>query len=265
MNREGDAKNFEQSKAGVSQDSENGRGMKQVEDVVEIIKGIIDKEGLKYIERDPYAVYEKLIAEKVDPSYARIVLVTLLSGTPTKAKKLDKEFLSKEIQKDCYLKKSMADRLAAMYKTIFDRKNLSVWSKKRLSGFKEFCENAWSFNWNGSREWHRNGEYVTCSADVDADYNVINREKMKKALGDVLKKNPFVTSEAIGKELAKELEKRLEGDLESYVDEDDYYEPWMEDYDCTNILEQFADDYGLELEWYDCSGDTSDWTLEGRW
>ena len=106
---------------------------------------------------------------------------------------------------------------------------------------------------------------MTCSADVDADYNVINREKMKKALGDVLKKNPFVTSEAIGKELAKELEKRLEGDLESYVDEDDYYEPWMEDYDCTNILEQFADDYGLELEWYDCSGDTSDWTLEGRW
>lgn len=239
--------------------------MKQVEDVVEIIKGIIDTEGLKYIEREPYALYERLIAEKVEPSFARMILVTLLSGTSSKAKKLDKELLSKEIQKDCYLKKSMADLLADMYKTLFDKKNLSGWSKKRFSGLKEFCDNTWSFSWADSREWHRNGGYVTCSADVNADYNVVDSEKLKKALGDILKKNPFVTSEVVGKELEKELKKRLEGNLESYVDEDDYYEPWMEDYDCADVLEKFADDYGLELEWYECSGDTSDWTLEGRW
>ena len=236
-----------------------------MDEIVEIIKDIIDKEGLKYIGREPYVVYEQLIAEKVDPSLARMILVMLLSGTPTKAKKLDKELLSKEIQKDCYLKKSMADRLADMYKAIFDKKNLSGWSKKRLSGFKAFCDNTWSFSWDDSREWHRNGGYVTCSADVNADYNVGDSEKLKKALGDILKKNPFVTSEVVGKELEKELKKRLEVNLESYVDEDDYYEPWMEDYDCADVLEKFADDYGLELEWYECSGDTSDWTLEGRW
>ena len=37
-----------------------------MEDIIEIIKEIIDQEGPRYITREPYRVYERLIAKKVE-------------------------------------------------------------------------------------------------------------------------------------------------------------------------------------------------------
>ena len=80
-----------------------------------------------------------------------------------------------------------------------------------------------------------------------------------------MKKNPFITSEEILRSIERELIRVLEADLEEYVNADDYYEPWMEDYDCRKVIEDFCAEKGLELIGYNCEGDTSDWESEGRW
>ena len=37
-----------------------------MEDIIKILKEIIDQEGPRYISREPYRVYERLIAKKVE-------------------------------------------------------------------------------------------------------------------------------------------------------------------------------------------------------
>ena len=235
-----------------------------MEDIIKILKEIIDQEGPRYISREPYRVYERLIAKKVEASLARMVLVTILSGAPAKAKKLDKELLSKEIQQDCYMKKNMADKLTEMYKALYDKKNQSAWNKKKLSGFNDFYDRTWQLEWSGRMEWHSGGGYVERTCKVYAEMCVSDSAKLKTFLGPVLKKNPFISSDRIYSEIKKILAGTLESSMAEFVNEDDYYEPYMEDYDCGYALEKLCAETGLEVNGYSCDGETSDWMLEGR-
>jgi len=53
--------------------------------------------------------------------------------------------------------------------------------------------------------------------------------------------------------------------MTEFVNADDYYEPYMEDYDCGSALEKHCAETGLEVNGYSCDGETSDWMLEGQW
>ena len=229
------------------------------------MNGIIGREGQEFIDREPYSVYERMIEEKVDPAIARMVLVTLLSGTPAKAEALDKEMLSKEIQKDCYLKKSMADQLAEMYKGIFDKENLVAWDgktgggKKELSGFNEFCEKSWAFEWDGSKDWHCGERFVTCTCHVETKLRVDDPELLQDVLWHTLEKNPFISADGIYSVVEKALIGTIDADMEAYVEADDDLEPWMEDYECRDTIEEFCDNNGLRLIGYSCEGATEEW------
>ena len=192
-----------------------------MEDIIKILKEIIDQEGPRYISREPYRVYERLIAKKVEASLARMVLVTILSGAPAKAKK--------------------------------------------LSGFNDFCDGTWQYEWSGRMEWHSGGGYVECTCKVYAEICVSDSAKLKTVLGPVLKKNPFISSDRIYSEIKKILAGTLESSMSEFVNADDYYEPYMEDYDCGPALEKLYAETGLEVTGYSCNGETSEWIPEGRW
>ena len=36
-------------------------------------------------------------------------------------------------------------------------------------------------------------------------------------------------------------------------------EPWMEDYDCRDAIEEFCDNNGLRLIGFSCEGENSEW------
>lgn len=233
--------------------------------VIDIINGIIGKEGQEFIDREPYSVYERMIEEKVDPAIARMVLVTLLSGTPAKAEALDKDMLSKEIQKDCFLKRAMADQLAEMYKGIYDKGNLAEWDgqksqgKKELAGFAEFCEKAWAFEWDGSKDWHSGDRFVTCTCHVETKIQVDDQDLLQDALWHTLEKNPFISADRIYSIVEKALVGTIDSDMEMYVEADEDLEPWMEDYDCRDAIEEFCDNNGLKLIGFSCEGENSEW------
>lgn len=97
-----------------------------------IIREIIEKQGVGYLMRDAHVVYRKLISNKVNASISRVILITLLAGAPEKSLDMNQNSLSEAFQKECYLQKGMADRLADMYLHLFSKSNMDHWDKKRV-------------------------------------------------------------------------------------------------------------------------------------
>ena len=77
--------------------------------VITILTNIIDEQGVEYLQRSPYAVYQKLISEKARSDYARLVLITLLCNASVKAGEMDEAELSKDLQNSCFLRKKAAE------------------------------------------------------------------------------------------------------------------------------------------------------------
>ena len=147
-----------------------------------ILANIIDEQGTEYLQKSPYAVYQKLISEKARPEYARLVLITLLCNVSVKAGEMDEAELSKDLQNGCFLRKKAADEIAAMYKSLFSEENVSRWKKKEYSGFKEFCDCTGEFEWEGSGKWSRGGGYYDCWCTVLADVKVADRALAEKVV-----------------------------------------------------------------------------------
>ena len=237
-----------------------------METVVTILENIIDEQGSEYLQRSPYAVYQKLISEKARPDYARLVLITLLCNASVKAGEMDASELSNDLQKGCFLRKKAADQIATMYKRLFSEENVNSWKKKEYSGFKEFCECTWEFEWEGSGKWSRGSGYHDCWCTVLADVKVTNRALAEKVVSKLLKKNPFIDEDTIFKQFQKKMEDALEEDFHDYVTCDAYYPPVMEEYDAEYALSKCCKALGLKLVHVSSSGDMSDFEPEDmRW
>lgn len=103
---------------------------------------IIDDEGMGYISREPYEVYERLVEERIDESISRCVLVLLLAGIVDVVQSVDGEIdvpeLSRWIQLDCYYTKNVADDLAGMFLMAFSDDNMVRWNDEIEEGFRIF-------------------------------------------------------------------------------------------------------------------------------
>ena len=234
--------------------------------VITILANIIEEQGTQYLQRSPYAVYQKLISEKARPDYARLVLITLLCNASAKAGEMDAAELSKDLQNGCFLRKKAADEISAMYKHLFSEENVSSWKKKEYSGFKEFCECTWEFEWEGSGKWSRGGGYYDCWGSVTADVKVADRALAEKVVSKLLKKNPFTDEDTIFEQFKKKMEEALAKDFHNYVTCDDYYPPVMEDYDAEYTLNECCKELGLKIIYVNSSGDMSDFEPDDmRW
>lgn len=101
-----------------------------MEEIKQILKELIDQRGVRYLDKNAYEVYTELKSQKIDLSMARIVLIALLAGVSEKAEEMDESGLSKYIQKECCLKKSAADKLAVLFASLFEKKNMEEWAER---------------------------------------------------------------------------------------------------------------------------------------
>lgn len=229
---------------------------------------IIDEQGIDYLQRKPYEVYKKLISSGTDRKLAGLVLVTLLSDASKKAREMDMENLSKNIQEECCMKKKAADEMSAMYKSLFDARNMSDWKKRKEHGFREFCGKTWEFQWDGEAQWSSGGGHIDCWCTINAEIEVADKEAARKNVRELLKDNPFTPAEKICEYYAKKMTKALEDDLKNYVTCEDYYPPVMDDYHHNGeyALEECCGKLGLKVVSFDCNGSMSDFEPDHmRW
>ncbi|HBA49874.1 MAG TPA: hypothetical protein DCZ91_19190 [Lachnospiraceae bacterium] len=230
-----------------------------MEQAEQILKEIIDKEGVDYLRKSACAVYHKLEG-KVAPLLSRLILITLLADIPVKAKERSVSDLSKEIQKQCCLKKGISDQLAVMYVSLFNKENLAEWKEKNGQGFREFCSRRWQFEWSGEGVWNTGNAHADCYCSVTAEIEAVDAMIIKEEISKQLKANPFMTSEKIFQYYYNCLSKVLDADFEEYVTCDDYYPPVMEDYhlNCEDALTKICDEKGFKVVSFTCDGGMSD-------
>ena len=236
------------------------------------LKEIIEKNGFEYLHSNAFDIYENLIeSEIIDHRYARILLLTLLAKVYERANNKDADIstLSKHIQKELFLKKSIADDFAFLYQTLFRAENISEWDNKYAMGLKEFCDSEWSFPWVGFEVWYADSGHVDCSCTAEVIIRVCNKKLVEKDMKKLVETNPFIAATEIYKKYHDELCKLLDSDFQDYAQAEDYYPPVGEDYDSNYeyAIEAFCKKYGFEIISYECDGNTSDYELNDnrRW
>ncbi len=224
--------------------------MEKMEAVRNRLREIIEEEGIEYLENKPNKVYQDLMEKDLDPVCARLVLSALTAQGAKKALELNEESLSHYFGMECGLRKEEADRLAAMFKELFNQRGL----KRREYGFREFCEASWEFHYSGERLWRRRRGNYECSYVIEAAIQVCDQALAHKAVAGFLKKNPFATSDEICNRFCKKLTAKLNGDLKLFISEESFGPPEMDNYDGEYVLKVLCERFGLEVLSCDCEG-----------
>lgn len=237
-----------------------GSGNKYMDETLSILKEIVDKNGMEYLCKKPYAVYRSLKSQKIDSRIYRVVLVSLLAGASEYAVEMDEKELSSCIQKECCLKKAAADQVSLMWIALFGKDNIEEWARNDGQGLRNFCGKVWEYSWEGGAAWYSGGVHIDCWCSGAAEIEVSDETKVKSETAGLLKKNPFVSEEKIFDHYKMILDGMMDEELEDYVTCDDYYPPVMEDYgeNFEYALEQFCKKYGFDLVSCECNGDMSD-------
>lgn len=230
--------------------------MKNNERIIEELKKLIDANGLKYLTDKPYKAYTVLVnALPDDTMMAAAILMLLSSGVWDSAILLKSwDDISKKIQNDCCFNKKMSDCLADIIVTLYSADNQSEWKNKKNSGLKDFLKQGHSFRWEGFSVWDAGNGTVDCYYDADIVLTPTKEAGTNEVLLKQLKKNPFMTKEAIHKLFDKELEDYLNREFEDYCTCDDYYKPVVEDFELGSYIESWCRENGFELVSYTGDG-----------
>ena len=206
--------------------------------------------GYADLDNDAYSIYHAMVEAGIADEQARLVMVTLMSGVYKLAisgKSVDE--LTVMIQKEHFLIKRVAGQIAELYVQLFDPENIKEWERSSGQGFDDFCDSVWEMDWRGSCEWHAKGHMVlTCTAELHLEYEVADKEKLRKHLEKKLK-NPFISADDVYRILEKEFSDILDQDLDDYCNGDDYYEPFMEEFPSEGTYEfgKACKEWGIEI------------------
>lgn len=232
--------------------------------IADRLKKLVDANGLQYLEDHAYELYESMKEEKLlDDVYARVLLICLLSADYKNFErgKLEKTALSSSIQRSCALREDVSDQMADVFMRLFDEKNFTKWEEKQYSGLWKFCEEEWTFPWEGFSVWYGGHVHVNCRASASALVRIIDSSKVELDNEKLLKQNPFITAEKIFETYKNRLAEKIDSDFEYYCTCDDDYPPVTEDYwgNYEELVKEFCLKHGMELIDYEFTGASSNY------
>lgn len=227
--------------------------------VITNLKEIVDKNSPNYLTDEPYAVFSELIESgAADRRLAGAIMYVLASGLfePVDENCTVKD-LSGKIQSVCSFNKKMADRLAAIFLSLYSLQNREEWKRMDLQGLEQFKKNDFSFKWNGFSVWRYSGGSVSCYYEADIALRPTSSIVVDPKLAEQLKKNPFMTKEAISDHYINLIKQYLDYEFEDYCTCDDYYQPVVEDFMVDrDAVKTWCMKNGFEL--VECEGDGYD-------
>lgn len=224
------------------------------------LKEIIDKNGPSYMTDEPYRVYKELLVTKAaDRKTAGALLHALVNGIQAEAEKNSGLMeLSLMIKRDCSLNKTMADRIAEIFSTLYSPDNKAGWEKQDKQGLSQFLSEELSLTWKGYAVWDAGNGTVDCHYEADIVLMPMEAAVEGKNLKRMLEKNPFMSKDSIREYFAKSIKEYLDRDFEEYCTEDDYYQPVVEDFgiNLEYDLKEWCKKNGFEF--VSCEGDGDD-------
>lgn len=225
--------------------------------IIDKLKELIDENGPNYLADDPYDAFTKLMkSEASDRRTASAILCFLANGMLDHVSR-DSDFaeLSEQIQKECGFNKKMADWVTSIFVQLYSQDNEEEWENRALEGLESFRQEEFVCTWEGYAYWYAGGGGVDCHYEaeivlmpgglvVDAD------------LVQALRKNSFMTKEAIGDHYRKSLKEYLDIEFEEYCTCEDYYQPVVEGFEIDYRVADWSRKSGFEV--ISCEGDGHD-------
>ncbi len=226
--------------------------------IVDKLKGLIDKNGPDCFRDDPYSVYKELVETVRDSTMiAGAILMLMSTGMWDGAKLIkDYEVLSSKIQKESFFKKKMSDQLAEIILSLYSEDNKAEWRHKRNEGLTQFLQQDHTFKWDGFSVWYEGNGTVDCFYSAEMVLLPTEGVTGNKDLQMLIKKNPFMTMEAIFEFFESMLKEYLDSEFEEYCTCDDYYQPVVEDFELTYYVEKWCKENGFEP--ISCEGEGGD-------
>lgn len=234
--------------------------------LVKAIKSIIDTNGFDYLKNKPYDVYLSLVANKsCSKKVAISVLSSLLVEVPAlllKGKSKSIQKLSSILKDDCCLSDAISEELANVYNEVFSDENKKIWEDNKNSGLKAFLEQKLSVVWDGSSTWECDTGFVYCYYNAKIKVAPLKDKLNTSLIDEKLKLNPFLSEEQISKVYEDDLIEYLDHDFNYYCTADDYYQPYVEDYDLGCTVKEWCKKNGFTI--ISVKGDGSESNFEPR-
>lgn len=179
--------------------------------IIEKLKELIDNNGPEYLADNPYETYRVIVAAAPDKAVLAGAILMLLSvGVWDSAILIkDQDEISKKIQKECCFNKKMSDSLSDIIGSLYSEDNSTEWKNKCNEGLKQFLKHDHTFNWEGFSVWDAGSGTIDCFYDAEIVLHPTKAAGKIKELEKLLKKNPFMTEEAVYKFFEKSLEDYL--------------------------------------------------------
>lgn len=205
---------------------------KSIESIVEELKKIIDRNGPSYLTDEPYKVYLELLNSGAsDRKTASAILHLLASGIMANMDPYDAEEVSGSIRSECSLNKRMADRLAIILTSLYSGAHRKEWRGMDREGLRQFLKEEFTCLWKGFAVWDAGNGTVDCHYEANIVLMPTETISEDKELVKQLKKNPYMTKEAIHDLFVKRLQEYLDHEFNYYCTCEDYYQPVVEDFD----------------------------------
>lgn len=238
---------------------------------IHAITALINANGPTYPAKHPNELLDALVQELGDDPLVGALYYSCLCGIFREAakKSTNLESLTALIQTRCAFKKAYAGELADVLMAVYSADNLTRLKKAKNAAFEDLCGlEDWPFVWEGEAEWTCRDGFVGCNGHGEAMLRVADRKKLLTVLQKALPNFAYCSLEEIQEAIAKQLCADLDGEFEEFCEDDDYYEPVVEDYDFEYDMKQICPRYGLEA--FDITYEGSDEGFEpycgkGRW
>ncbi len=229
-----------------------------VENIVKKMKELIEKNGPGYLIDEPYKVYNELINSKTaDKKTAGAILYCLVSNIGDAiGAGCDFAGLAKIIQKECCFNKRMSERLAEIFLYLYSDGNRDEWKQKDMAGLAAFMKEDFTCIWEGLSVWDAGNGTVDCHYEAEIALLPTDKAAKDVELLRLLKKNPFMTKEAIHDHFEKKIRNYLDDEFEEYCTCDDYYQPVVEDFEIEYCVTEWGKESGFEV--LSCDGNGGD-------
>lgn len=205
-----------------------------IESIVAELKEIIDRNGPSFLTDEPYKVYLELLdSGAADRKTAAAILHLLASGIMASIDfSYEAEEISGTIRRECSLNKRMADRLTLIMTSLYSGAHRKEWRRKNLEGLRQFLKEEFTCTWKGFAVWDAGNGTVDCHYEAEIILAPTEEISKDRELARQLKKNPFITKEAIHDFFVMRLKEYLDYEFDDYCTCDDYYQPVAEDFGC---------------------------------
>ena len=161
----------------------------------------------------------------------------------------------------------MSDLLSDIVLQLHSNENEEDWKDKDMAGLEQFRKEKLSVEWEGFATWKVSGGGVDCFYNADIVLKPTTKFIVNEELSKVLKKNPFMKSDAIRKIYVKNLTEFLDHEFKEYCTCDDYYQPVVEDFELESYVKDWSKKNGFKIVSCEGEGDDSGYEPDSvrRW